>query len=159
MALSSTPTKLSKVKIMHAEAAHKQKEMEEAILMAEVEEAEERHWKEEEQQAQELEHQKHEKQKATEAAKKVAAKKARESAKGKGKAKNVEDGEPELKKKSKRIVETDEEGDGPEMPPKKKVKAEGSGGSMMDVAVLCLWYVCIFLKLFKLLTSFQMQDQ
>ena len=43
MAPSSTPTKLSKVKIMHAKAAHKQKEMEEAILVAKVEEAKERH--------------------------------------------------------------------------------------------------------------------
>ena len=49
MAPSSTPAKLSKVKIMHAEAARKQKEMEEAILVAEVEEAEGRHCKEEEQ--------------------------------------------------------------------------------------------------------------
>ena len=80
----------------------------------------------------ELEHQKcKEKQKAAEAAKKVAVKKVRESAKGKGKAKDVEDGEPELtKKKSKQIVETDEEGDRLEMLLKKQVKAEGSGGSM-----------------------------
>ena len=109
----------------------------------------------------ELEHQKcEEKQKAAEAAKKVAAKKVGESTKGKGKAKDVEDSEPELKKKkSKWIVETDEEGDGPEMPLKKKVKAEESGGSMMDAPVPCLRYVYSFLKLFKLLTFFQMQEQ
>ena len=42
MAPSSTPTKLLKVEIMRAEAARKQKEMEEAILAAEIEEAKER---------------------------------------------------------------------------------------------------------------------
>ena len=61
-----------------------------------------------------------EKQKAAEGAKKVG-----ESAKGKGKAKDVEDGKPELKKKkSKQIVGGDEEDDRQEMPPKKKMKAE-----------------------------------
>ena len=42
MAPSSTPTKLSRVEIMRAEAACKQKEMEEAILVAKIEEAKER---------------------------------------------------------------------------------------------------------------------
>ena len=49
MAPSNTPAKLLKVEIMHGEAACKQKEMEEAILTAEVEEAEERCCEEEEQ--------------------------------------------------------------------------------------------------------------
>ena len=47
MAPSSTPAKLLKVEIMHAEAVCKQKEMEEVILVAKIEEAEER-WREEE---------------------------------------------------------------------------------------------------------------
>ena len=47
MAPSSTPAKLSRVEIMCAEAARKQKGMEEAILVAEIEEAEEK-WREEE---------------------------------------------------------------------------------------------------------------
>ena len=132
---------------MCAEAACKQKEMEEVILAAEVEEAKERCHEEEEQWAwEELEHQKCEKKwKTTEAAKKVAAKKVGESAKGKGKAKDVEDGEPKLKKKkSKRVVETDEEGDKPEMLQKKKARAEGSGSSQIEAAVPCLRYVRIF---------------
>ena len=41
-------------------------------------------------------------------------------------------------------MDTDNESEGPDMLQKKKVKAEGSGSSQIEVAVSCLWYVHIF---------------
>ena len=64
------------------------------------------------------------KQKAAMAAREAASKKTGESAKGKG--------------KSKWIVETDEESDGSELPPKKKVKVEGSRAPQIEAVVPCI---------------------
>ena len=91
MAPSTTPTKLLKVEVMCTEAAHKQKEMEEAILMAEErqqeeEEASKRRYEEAMWEAMEAE----KKWKATEAAMKAVVEKVGDSAKGKGNAKVVE---------------------------------------------------------------------
>ena len=59
------------------------------------------------------------------AAREAASKKTWESTKGKG--------------KSKRIVEMDEESDGSKLPPKKKVKVEGSGAPQIEAVVPCIW--------------------
>ena len=80
------------------------------------------------------------KQKTAEAAMKAAAEKIGSSTKEKGKAKVVEVKKAVLKK-SKRTVDTDNESKGPEMPQKKKAKAEGSGSSQIEAAVPCLRYV------------------
>ena len=131
MALSATLSKMSKAEVMRTKAVRKMKEMEAAIRQAEIEEELEHQWEEEEaskrqydeelQAAKEME----KKRKAAMAAREAVGKKTGESTKGKG--------------KSKRIVKTDEESDVSKLPPKKKVKAEGSGAPQIEAVVPCIW--------------------
>ena len=149
MAPSATPSKKLKAETMRAEAARKMKEMEAAIKQAEIEEELERQQEEEEASKRQYEEamweamEAEKKQKATKAVMKAAAEKVGESTKEKGKAKAVEVKKVVLKKKSKRTVDTDNESEGPEMLQKKKAKVEGNRSSQIEVAVLCLRYVCI----------------
>ena len=131
MAPSTTSSKMSKAKVMCAEAAHKMKEMEAAIRQAKIKEELEHQWEEEEASKRQYDEElwaakKAEKKwKSAMAAREAVSKKTGESAKGKG--------------KSKRIVKTDEESDGSELPPKKKVKAEGSRAPQIEAVVPCIW--------------------
>ena len=114
MAPSNTPTKLSKVEIMCAEAACKQKEMEEAIHAAEIEEAEER-WREEEEASRRRYEEELQAVQECEAKRKAAAAAVnRGPTKDKGKCKDKEEvllkpGVPKKKKAKKVVEESDKE--------------------------------------------------
>lgn len=138
----ATPAPVKKADQLRAEAARKQKEFEDMLKQAEIEEVAEKRREEEEASRRRYEEAQREVKEREEKRKAAEAKKAKKV------------GEADKKKKSKRVVETDDESEGPDLPPKKKMKAEGSGAGMIEAAVPCLRYVRSFLTWSFLLTSF-----